>query len=317
MPEKILVVDDDPDITKFIEVTLANAGYEVVVEHDGRLALDRVDRQRPDLVLLDIMLPTIDGFEVATELRRRARLAGTGIIVVSARGLPEDRLRGLAIGVDDYIVKPFEPEILLARVRAALRRLRDMRSLSPLTGLPGTVLIEEEIRRYLERGLGFALLYTDLDHFKALNDTKGWDVGNRVILAAAAVLDEAVSRFAGGGGFVGHIGGDDFVALVPPEVAEQAAGWVCERFDEEVRAFYGPEELERGSVEAIDRRGRRVRHPLVSISVGVATTAVRAFSHFGEVVAVATEMKQAAKRAEGSCYAIDRRSGRAPGPSLR
>lgn len=309
MPEKVLVVDDDPDITWFIEVSLARAGYEVAVAHDGREALGLVAAERPDLVLLDLMLPTIDGFEVAAELRRRVRLAGMGIVVVTARSLCEDHLRGLALGVDDYIVKPFEPELLVARVRAALRRLREMRSLSPLTGLPGTVLIEEEVRRHLERDLPFALLYTDLDHFKVLNDTKGWDVGDRVILTAAGVLDEAVRRLGGPDAFVGHIGGDDFVALVGPEAAEEVARRVSERFDEEARAFYAPEELERGYVEAVDRRGRSVRHPLVAISVGIATTAVRAFTGFSEVVAVATEMKQAAKGAEGSCYAIDRRSG--------
>lgn len=308
MAEKILVVDDDPDITKFIEVTLVTAGFDVAVAFDGQDALDKVAEWRPDLVLLDIMLPKIDGFEVAHELRARARLTGMGIIVVSARSLPEDRMRGLSIGVDDYIVKPFEPKLLLARVRAALRRLHDMRSLSPLTGLPGTVLIEEEIRRSLERGDQFALLYADLDHFKALNDTKGWDVGNRVILAAADVLDEAVTRFAGPAGFVGHIGGDDFVALVPAEAAEEAAAWICGHFDKEILAFYGPEELEQGFVEATDRRGEPMRYPLVSMSIGVATTAVRAFDHFGEVVSIATEMKQLAKRADGSCYAVDRRA---------
>jgi diguanylate cyclase (GGDEF)-like protein len=315
MAERILVVDDDPDIARFIEVNLEMAGYEVVVAYDGREALDKVAERRPDLVLLDIMLPTIDGFEVASELRRRARLTGMAIIVVSARGLTEDRLRGLSLGVDDYIVKPFEPEILLARVRAALRRLHEMRSLSPLTGLPGTVLIEEEIRRYLERDEPFALLYTDLDNFKALNDTKGWDVGNRVILAVAEVVDRAVTRFAGPDGFVGHIGGDDFIAIMSAEVAEEAARWICRRFDEEVRTFYGPEELERGFVESTDRRGEPVRYPLVSVSVGVATTEVRAFANFGEVVTVATEMKQAAKRAEGSCYAVDRRAAGSPAAS--
>ncbi|HEX5951043.1 MAG TPA: response regulator [Actinomycetota bacterium] len=308
MAEKILVVDDDPDIVKFIEVTLTRAGFDVGAAFDGREALDTVSEWRPDLVLLDIMLPTIDGFEVAHELRRRARLTGMAIIIVSARGLPEDRLRGLSIGVDDYIVKPFEPDILLARVRSALRRLHDMRSLSPLTGLPGTVLIEEEIRRAIERDDAFALLYVDLDNFKALNDTKGWDTGNRVILAAAQVIDEAVTQFAGPGGFVGHIGGDDFVALLPADVAEHAATWMCKRFDEEVATFYGPDELDRGYVEATDRRGQQVRYPLVTISVGIATTAVRSFSAFGDVVSVATEMKQAAKRSEGSCYAVDRRS---------
>jgi diguanylate cyclase (GGDEF)-like protein len=309
MPDTILVVDDDPDIAKFMQLTLEAAGFEVVVAHDGREALAKVDEGPPDLVLLDIMLPTIDGFEVANELRRRSRLTGMGIIVVSARGMPEDRLRGLSLGVDDYIVKPFEPAILLARVRAALRRLRQMRSLSPLTGLPGTGLIEDEIRRHLAWGDPFALLYSDLDNFKALNDTKGWDVGNRVILAAAQVVDEAVGRFGGPNGFVGHIGGDDLVALVPAACAEETAAWICRRFDEQVREFYSPEELERGFVESVDRRGEPVRYPLVAISIGIASTAVRVFERFGDIVAVATEMKRAAKRDEGSSYAVDRRTG--------
>jgi len=309
MAEKILVVDDDPDIAKFIQVTLEKAGYDVAVVHDGRDALEAVDVRRPDLVLLDIMLPTIDGFQVASELRRRATLTGTAIIVVTARGFTEDRLRGLALGVDDYIVKPFEPEILLARVRAALRRLSEMRSLSPLTGLPGTVLIEQEIREHLRCGDAFALLYVDLDHFKALNDTKGWDAGNRVILATASIVEAAVARFGGPDGFVGHIGGDDFVALVPPEVAEEAARWICERFDEDVRRFYSSEELEPGAVQTTDRRGEPIRYPLATVSLGIATTAVRRFADFGEVVAVATEMKSAAKRSERSSYAVDRRAG--------
>lgn len=309
MADKVLVVDDDPDIAKFIEVTLVAAGYEVAVAFDGQEALDKVEALRPDLVLLDIMLPTMDGFEVAHEVRRQARHASMGIIVVSARGLPEDRLRGLSLGVDDYIVKPFEPEILLARVRAALRRLREMRSLSPLTGLPGTVLIEEEIRRHLVDGAPFALLYADLDHFKALNDAKGWDVGNQLIQATANLLDDAATRFAGSDGFIGHIGGDDFIALVPAPIAEEAASWICERFDKDARRFYEPDELERGSIETIDRRGERVTYPIVTISIGVVSTATRSFSHFGEVVAVATEMKMAAKGLDGSAFAVDRRTG--------
>lgn len=310
MPGRILVVDDDPDIAMFMQVALSTAGYDVTVASDGDRALDAVSERRPDLVLLDVMLPTIDGFEVAHELRRRPELTGMGIIVVTARGMRDDRLTGLSLGVDDYIVKPFEPDVLLARVRAALRRLQQMRALSPLTGLPGTGVIEEEVTRRLNLGKGFALLYADLDHFKALNDTKGWDVGNRMILTAARVLEEAVAHPVGSEGFVAHIGGDDFLALVHPDAAEAVASWVCERFPKEVQAFYASEELQSGFVEAIDRRGQRVRHPLVTISIGVASTAIRPFRHFGEVVAIATEMKQAAKRGVGCSYAIDRRMAR-------
>jgi len=307
MAEKILVVDDDPDIAKFIEVTLVTAGYEVAVAYDGQEALDAVSARRPDLVLLDIMLPTIDGFEVAHELRRRARLTGMAIIVVSALGLPEDRLRGLSLGVDDYIVKPFEPELLLARVRAALRRMHDMRSLSPLTGLPGTVLIEEEIRRCLDRGDPFALLYADLDHFKALNDTKGWDVGNQVILAAAQIVDAAVTRFAGSDGFVGHIGGDDFIFVIPSARIGDVCGEILSVFDTLIPLQYNDQDRRAGYFFGKDRRGQLHRVPLMTLSIGIVTNRNRKFAHPAQVSELATEMKSYAKTLPGSVFVVDRR----------
>jgi diguanylate cyclase (GGDEF)-like protein len=310
MTARILVVDDDPDVVASLGLALKEAGYEVEVLRDGAGVPERVAELRPDLLLLDLALPSADGLEVVAELRRRPQLAGMGILVISGRSLASDRVRALALGVDDYLVKPIEPEVLVAKVGAVLRRIHHMRSLSPLTGLPSSSVIEEQVRARLADGRGFAVLYADLDHFKALNDTKGWDVGNRVILTAAEILDEGVRTFGGTDGFVAHIGGDDFLALVPPSAAEETAAWMCRRFTERVRRFYTPEELEHGCIVALDRRGESTWHPLVSLSVGVATTSVRTFEHFGEVVAVATEMKRLAKRGRGSCYAVDRRAGR-------
>ena len=147
MAESILVVDDDPDVARFVEVNLRSAGYEVQVATDGEEALEKALEMRPDLVLLDVMMPKLDGFEVAQRLRRDQRTSSCSIIMLTAKALSADKVTGLQSGADDYIIKPFDPIELLARVKGTLRRAREMRALSPLTGLPGNIRIQEEIRR--------------------------------------------------------------------------------------------------------------------------------------------------------------------------
>ncbi len=308
MPETILVVDDDPDIARFVEVNLRSAGYDVAVAADGEEALQKAWEMRPDLVLLDVMMPRIDGFEVAQRLRRNPQTANTSIIMLTAKALSTDKVLGLTAGADDYIIKPFDPIELLARVKGTLRRAKEMRNLSPLTGLPGNIRIQEEIERMVREDKPFAVIYSDLDNFKAYNDQKGFVRGDRLIQATARIVQDAVVEFAGIDGFVGHVGGDDFVVVAPPAVAEDVAKRVVERFDQQIHEFYEKEDLDRGYVEVEDRKGVMQKVPLVGVSIGVATTDTRKYGHYGEAVAVATEMKQFAKRQTGSSYAIDRRA---------
>ncbi len=306
MPESILVVDDDPDIARFVEVNLRSAGYDVSVASDGEEALQKAGLLRPDLVLLDVMMPRIDGFEVAHRLRRNPQTANTSIIMLTAKALATDKVLGLTAGADDYIIKPFDPIELLARVKGTLRRAKEMRNLSPLTGLPGNIRIQEEIERMVREDHPFAVLYADLDNFKAYNDQKGFVRGDRLIQATARVIQDAVVQYAPDG-FVGHVGGDDFVAVVQPDVAEDVAKRVVETFDAQIHGFYEPEEVAQGYVEVEDRKGEMQHIPIAGVSVGIATTDVRSFAHYGEAVSMATEMKQFAKREGRSSYAIDRR----------
>ena len=308
MAETILVVDDDPDIARFVEVNLRSAGYEVAVAGDGEEALERAGAIRPDLVLLDVMMPRIDGFEVAQRLRKNPQTANTSIIMLTAKALSADKVTGLQSGADDYIIKPFDPIELLARVKGTLRRAKEMRNLSPLTGLPGNIRIQEEIERQVRDGRPFAVLYCDLDNFKTYNDQKGFVRGDRLIQATARIIQDAVVHSDGVEGFVGHVGGDDFVAVVDPDLAEQVAQTIARKFDENRSEFYEPEDLERGFVKMEDRKGVVQDIPLVGISIGIASTQQRPFAHSGEAVSVATEMKQFAKREPGSSYAIDRRT---------
>lgn len=308
MPETILVVDDDPDIARFVEVNLRSAGYDVAVAADGEEALEKAQGLRPDLVLLDVMMPRIDGFEVAQRLRKNPLTANTSIIMLTAKALSADKVTGLQSGADDYIIKPFDPIELLARVKGTLRRAKEMRNLSPLTGLPGNIRIQEEIERQVREDNEFAVLYCDMDNFKTFNDQKGFVAGDRVIQATARIIQDVVAEQSGTEGFVGHVGGDDFVAVIGTDVAEQAAKRICERFDNALSDLYDPEDLERGHVRMEDRKGVMQDIPLVAVSIGIASSAKRKFEHYGEAVAVATEMKSFAKRDHGSSYAVDRRT---------
>lgn len=306
--ESLLVVDDDPFIARLLEIELKAAGYDVRVASDGVQALEAAQQRCPDLVLADVMMPNMDGFELTRRLRQDPRTAAVSIIMLTARGLSADKLEGFAIGADDYIVKPFDTPELLARIRGVLRRSRDMRAQSPLTGLPGNVRIEEEIEGRLQQDIEFAILYADLDHFKSFNDHYGFLRGDEAIQATARMIESLVDDMGKGQGFLGHVGGDDFVVVVPPSVAAEVAQAIVERFDEMAPDLYDAEDRTRGFIEVIDRRGELQRFPRLSISIGVASTDKRAFRHYAEAVAIATEMKTFTKSSSGSSWAMDRRT---------
>src|SRR5215217_3627780 len=280
----VLIADDDRDIVRFVEVNLRLEGFEVITAHDGQDALTKALDLQPNLILLDVMMPRMDGYEVCTKLRADGRSAHIPVIMLTAKSLSADKVLGLTAGADDYIIKPFDPMELVARVKTTLRRASEMRSLSPLTGLPGNLRIEQEIAQRMERGKAVAVAYADLDNFKSYNDRYGFLRGDEVISLFAQVLRRAAQDAAGPEGFVGHIGGDDFVALVPPEAASA------------------------GSIELEDRQGQLRRFPIVSVSLGIASSAQRAFTNHRELVATATELKHVAKRQQGSSFALDRRT---------
>ena len=306
--ESLLVVDDDPFIARLLEIELRAAGYDVRVASDGSQALAAAQERCPDLVLADVMMPNMDGFELTRRLRQDPRTAAVSIIMLTARGLSADKLEGFAIGADDYIVKPFDTPELLARIRGVLRRSRDMRAQSPLTGLPGNVRIEEVINARVDEGAEFAILYADLDHFKSFNDHYGFMRGDQALQATARMIEEVARDATNGEAFVGHVGGDDFVVVVPPEIAAIVAQAMVERFDHEAPGFYDEADRVRGHIEVTNRRGELQRFPVLTISVGIATTENRVYQHYAEAVAIATEMKQFTKSAPGSSWAIDRRT---------
>jgi diguanylate cyclase (GGDEF)-like protein len=304
----VLVVDDDEDIARFIEMNLSFEGFEVLVAHDGFDARDQIARRKPDLVLLDVMMPRIDGVELCRRLRADPLTAGIPVIMLTAKGLSSDKVVGLTAGADDYIVKPFDTLELVARVRSTLRRNREVRGMSPLTGLPGNAQILTAIEERVFGDDEFAVCYVDVDNFKSVNDAYGFVRGDEMITVMAQALDDACSAVGPPSPFLGHVGGDDFVVICTPDQAGPLTAHSIELFDTAARALYDPADLERGYLELSNRQGTLQRYDLVTVSVGVASSTQRTFTDPREVVAVATEMKQVAKGTPGSHVAVDRRS---------
>ena len=307
MTGRVLVADDDRDIARFIEINLAAEGFDVEVVHDGQAALDAAVREPPDLVLLDVMMPKLDGVEVLRRLRATATTAALPVVLLTARSLSADRVVGLTAGADDYIVKPFETLELVARVRTTLRRTADVRSASPLTGLPGNHRIEAEIARRAAAGVPYAVCHADLDEFKSFNDAYGFLRGDQLLLMLAGCLQSSVAAAGEAAPFLGHVGGDDFVVVCEPEHAELLARRAADCFDSGVGSHYDPADRERGFLDVLDRRKDLRRHPIVSVSIGIGFSRRGTRDHRA-VVAAAAEMKTWAKAQPGSVVGLDRRA---------
>jgi diguanylate cyclase (GGDEF)-like protein len=314
--ELILVVDDDEDIARFVEVNLKLDGFQVLVARDGEEALRVIEQHRPDLAIVDLMMPQIDGLELTRRLRADPMTTAMPVIMLTAKGMTVDKVVGLTAGADDYLVKPFDTLELLARVRSTLRRNQEFREVSPLTGLPGNTRIQKEIADRVRSGADYAVGYIDIDRFKSVNDVYGFVRGDEFICALARSLHRAVVASGLPPAFLGHIGGDDFVIVCTPDQVLPLTKGAVEDFEKAADDLYDAPDAQRGFVEISDRRGNVQRAHLVTLSIGVAqSTAERRFTNPREVIAIASEMKTVAKSQPGSFVAIDRRRSSPAGGS--
>lgn len=309
MNELVLIADDDADVARSVELNLELAGYRVAIARDGQEAVDKVIELQPDLIILDIVMPRLDGFQVCQELRDDPRTANIAIILLTARSIASDKVRGLSVGADDYIVKPFDSSELAARVQSVLRRSSQMRDLSPLTHLPGNFRIASELEKYVSTpDSKFAVLYCDIGNFKAYNDYYGFLKGDEVIKFTGRVIAEALHDFKSKPRFLGHIGGDDFVAITAPQDAQEIAQDIINRFDDGIINFYDEKDRMNGSIEVKDRQNNVTSYGFATLAIGIVSTEFREIRSQWEASVTATEMKSFAKRHGRSAYEVDRRS---------
>lgn len=308
MKQKILIADDEPMIQHLVARTLGSELYEILTASNGDDALSLAAQERPDLIVLDVSMPKKTGWQVLDELRRGVQTRMTPVIMLTGSSAVPDEVFGLNSGADDYISKPFVAAELRARVNSALRRNKLGVSANPLTKLPGSPSVEEEVNRRIREGIAFAFLYVDINHFKPYNDVYGFAAGDQVILETANILLESLQME--GGGFVGHIGGDDFIVIADPKQAPSVAQMIVSQFDKKASDFYKGADKSRGFIETENRQNLLQKFPVISLSIGIVTSEQRKLDHYAKVVEIASEMKAFCKadiNHQLSRFAFDRR----------
>jgi diguanylate cyclase (GGDEF)-like protein len=302
-----LVVDDDEQVLRLVKRVLERSGFECVTVSDGSSAHDAAVEWRPDIILLDLMIGETTGDEIMGQLRDDFRTRLIPVVVLTARDSLKDKVEHLLSGADDYVTKPFIPEELVARLRAVMTRATTTRGLSPLTGMSGNSDILREISRRLAEHERFAVIYPDIDAFKSYNDHYGFLRGDDVIKTLSTIILEVLEENHSSHHFAGHVGGDDFVILTEPTIAETIAGEITTRFDEAIPALYDLPDRSRGWIESEERNGSTLRTPLVSVSIGIVIAEPGSYGSAAAVAARAAEVKGVAKRMPGSKWVLDRR----------
>lgn len=305
--KKILIIDDTELMVKLISDILSRAGYEVVSASNGIDGINKVRTEKPDLVILDVVMPEMDGFEACKILREDESNNLMPIIILTAQDAEDDKLEGLELGADDYITKPFNPRELVSRVNNTLKRIDRNRWANPLTGLHGNIEVQTEILHHIAKKERFAVLYADLDNFKAYNDVYGFSSGDRAIKLTADILLDNVHINGGPRDFIGHIGGDDFIIVTTPDYVDSICEGIIRDFDSKIVDMYTTEDRVKGYITTANRQGRVMKYPIISISIAVVTNENREIINHIQVAEIAAELKRKAKEVIGSVYVRDKR----------
>lgn len=305
---KILVIEDEDSLQALLRFQLEREGYAVETAADGEAGLNAVHTFAPDLILLDLMMPVLDGRELCRRVRANPETSHIPIIMLTARAGADDKVEGLQNGANDYVTKPYEQRELLMRVRNLLEWGRLQRDANPLTGLPGNVAIEAEAtRRLADRG-AFVLMHIDLNDFKAFNDFYGYQKGDQALRLVAHCLRRAVESEGMPGDFVGHIGGDDFVLILDAPRASAVADDFLRRLEDEMPSLYSKADRARGYIQVVNRQGELSRYPLMSATVAAVLSEARRFRHLAEMCDVVAELKRFGKQQKGNIIVWDRRA---------
>ena len=307
----IYVLDEDDELkTKMVEIfkkEKENKIKRVSVED-----LHKAMSEMPDLYLVneDAISKIIDPISIYKKIRDDIDNARTPIVVLSSNEDNEHVIEILKHNVELFLPNKIDERIIYHSINNLLRLLNSNRMVSPLTGLPGNVQIQAEMKKRLTRNKDFALLYLDLDNFKAYNDTYGFSNGDEIIKFTARIIMKNVMGEENEDNFVGHIGGDDFVAITNVEDCEVICQNIIAEFDKQVTKYFDDSDIERGYIEVENRKGIMEQFPIVSISIGVVEVNKERFKNTLEIGEAGANVKHLAKTIWGSTYVIDRRKNR-------
>ncbi len=288
---RLLVVEDDADIANMLKIYFGGMDYEVDIAPRGGLALEKTRSVLPHLIVLDIMLPDIDGYEVCRTLRTNTRTSHIPVIFLTQKDERSDKLQGLELGADDYITKPFDIEELKLRVQGAIRRSERESLTDPRSGLPAGRLIEEQLRRIIRQD-DWALLDLRINHFEPFRDVYGFVAGDDVMRFTAMLLSEVVDELGTPADFIGHAGSDNFIVITKYEAAGDIRERVKARFAEEVQTHYNFMDRQQGFIQSPKAEGGTARVPFMTLAVGMVSPAQQSFSDIREITELAAEARR-------------------------
>jgi PleD family two-component response regulator len=288
---RLLVVEDDIDIGNMLKIYFSGMEFDVDVAMRGKDALEKTRQVLPHLIVLDIMLPDIDGYEVCRNLRTNMRTSHIPVIFLTQKDERSDKLQGLELGADDYITKPFDIEELKLRVQGAIRRSERESLTDPRSGLPAGRLIEDQLRRII-RERGWALLDARVNNFEPFKDVYGFVAGDDVLRFTSMLIGEVVDELGTTSDFIGHAGGDNFIIITREEKAESIKARLKDRFDTEVQTHYNFMDRQQGFVQAPTADGTTVKVSFMTMSVGIVSPSAHSFADIREITELAAEARR-------------------------
>lgn len=288
---RLLVVEDDVDIANMLKIYFSSLGYDVDVAGRGTEALEKTRQVMPHLIVLDIMLPDIDGYEVCRTLRTNTRSSHIPVIFLTQKDERSDKLQGLELGADDYITKPFDIEELKLRVQGAIRRSERESLTDPRSGLPAGRLIEEQLRRIIRED-SWALMDVRANYFEQFKDVYGFVAGDDLLRFAAMLMSEVVDEIGTPNDFIGHAGGDNFIVITTEEAAPLIKERLKARFKEEVQTHYNFMDRQQGYILAPNGEGGMEKVPLMTLAVGIVTPKQFSFADIREITEMAAEARR-------------------------
>jgi PleD family two-component response regulator len=288
---RLLVVEDDIDIGNMLKIYFSGMDFDVDVAVRGSDALEKTKQVLPHLIVLDIMLPDIDGYEVCRNLRTSMRTSHIPVIFLTQKDERSDKLQGLELGADDYITKPFDIEELKLRVQGAIRRSERESLTDPRSGLPAGRLIEEQLRRVI-REKGWALLDAGINNFDSFKNVYGFVAGDDVLRFSAMMIGEVVDEVGNLSDFIGHAGGDNFIIITTEEKAEAIKTRLKERFDKEVQTHYNFMDRQQGFIQSPTSDGTTVKVPFMNMLIGVVSPSQHSFADIREITELSAEARR-------------------------
>ena len=288
---RLLIVEDDADIANMLKIYFSGMEYEVDIASRGGQALEKTRSVLPHLIVLDIMLPDIDGYEVCRNLRTNTRTSHIPVIFLTQKDELSDKLQGLELGADDYITKPFDIEELKLRVQGAIRRSERESLTDPRSGLPAGRLIEEQLRKIIRQD-DWALLDLRVNYFEAFRDVYGFVAGDDVMRFTAMLLNEVVDELGTTTDFIGHAGGDNFIVITKNENVAAIRDRVKARFAEEVQTHYNFIDRQQGYILVPKPDGGKTSVPFMTLAMGFVSPKLQSFADIREITEMAAEARR-------------------------